>query len=937
MKNLFKNLMLVAVAAMGFTACEQVIDDVNATNETFTVNIVGEFADDTRSGFDGKNDAGTGYKSAWDGSETAVFSLDEADLVDATNTYPGGNKASFAPKFTADNGTTIYAFSPKGVYDKSDASKCEGGVTGIKADYHDVYVVVPAVQTPRQNSVDPAAHILAGKADFAANVNMTFNHVVAYGKMQIKNFTGTIDKVEITASKPLAGTGCYYYYAGENEGELTNATGNTITLISTNVDDDDKVFWFGCAPADLSSGTLKVKIYSGEDTYTKELAIAGENFKFQQGRVASFSVSMEGIEADAKAPVPSTTIEDGNYVIAGYVDGKYYALPNANKTTAGTIAHSEVTVIEGKVSADAAAGYVWTVAAAEGGYTFFNGEHYLVAAETSGAKLKTQTDVVAWALGESGDYGYKFISPKADDRYLSCRINNSYNVFGAYKNYGDDEYFGVYLLPIDGKVKTALVAPEVTATAEGATIIVAWEAVDGAKDYTITINGEVSETITATSKEFTGLEYDTNYIFTVVANPTDTEAYTSSPVATAEARTGVDPNATGMIDVINLEFIGIESYSSYTSWSGKTGISDAVYAGQSHKNGDAIQLRATNPSGIVTTTSGGKVKKVVVEWASNTSNTRTLTIYGKNTAYSSAADLYGDDTKGTKIGTIVKGTSTELEVVGDYEYIGFLANGAMYINEIKIYWESDGLTAQTLSFPQSAYTITEDDSFTAPILTGAQTTVTYTSSDTAVATVDANSGAVTVVGTGTTTITASAIEANGYRAAEASYTLTVNPVGGGDQPGTGAAKFVKVTSAPSDWSGTYLIVYETDKLAFDGSRTTLDATSNTKSVTISNGEIDATDEMKATTFEIAKSGSNYTIKSKSGYYIGQSSNNNGLKSSTSTTYNHTITFNSANEIHLVSGGAYLRYNSASDQLRFRYYKSSSYTNQKAIQLYKLSE
>ena len=785
MKNLFKNLMLVAVAAMGFTACEQVIDDVNATNETFTVNIVGEFADDTRSGFIGSEtvDGKTLYKSAWDGEETVRFAIipdtfadtAKATYVDVENESEG-NRATFAPTFDSNEGT-IHAFSPKGVYVKDDASACKGGFTSdaITLKYNNAYVVVPAEQTPLANSVDPAAHILAGKADFAENVNMTFNHVVAYGKMTIKNFAGAIDKVEVTASESLAGISCKYFY---NEGNLDNANVKTITLNADKV--EGNVFWFGCAPADLSAGTLTVKVYSGEDTYTKELAISGKNFKFQQGRVASFGVDMQGVEADAKAPVPSTTIEDGNYVIAGYVDGKYYALPNANKTSNGTIAHSEVTVIEGKVSADAAAGYVWTVAAAEGGYTFFNGEHYLTAAESTGAKLKTQTDAVAWALGESGDYGYKFISPETSDRYLSCRINDSFNVFGAYKNYGDGEYFGVHLLPIDGKVKTALVAPVVNATAEGTTIIVAWEAVDGAKDYTITINGEVSETITATSKEFTGLKYDTKYIFTVVANPTDTEAYTSSPVATAEARTGVDPNATETIDVINLEFIGIESYSSYTSWSGKTGISDAVYAGQSHKNGDAIQLRATNPSGIVTTTSGGNIKKVVVEWASNTTNTRTLTIYGKNTAYSSPADLYSNATKGESLGTIVMGTSTELVIEGDYAYIGFLANGAMYINEIKIYWESDGLTAQTLSFPESVYTITMGDTFTAPTVSGAKTTVTYTSSNTDVATVNANSGAVKVEGTGTTTITASAIEANGYRAAEASYTLTVNPVGGGD-------------------------------------------------------------------------------------------------------------------------------------------------------------
>ena len=153
----------------------------------------------------------------------------------------------------------------------------------------------------------------------------------------------------------------------------------------------------------------------------------------------------------------------------------------------------------------------------------------------------------------------------------------------------------------------------------------------------------------------------------------------------------------------------------------------------------------------------------------------------------------------------------------------------------------------------------------------------------------------------------------------------------------GSSIFEKVTSAPSDWSGQYLIVYETGKVAFNGALTTLDAVSNTVTVTINNATITVTDNLKKAMFTIAKSGSNYTIKSASGYYIGQSSNANGLKSNKTTTYSHTITLNSDGTVNLVSGGAYLRYNAASDQLRFRYYKSSSYTGQKAITLYQLKE
>ena len=89
--------------------------------------------------------------------------------------------------------------------------------------------------------------------------------------------------------------------------------------------------------------------------------------------------------------------------------------------------------------------------------------------------------------------------------------------------------------------------------------------------------------------------------------------------------------------------------------------------------------------------------------------------------------------------------------------------------------------------------------------------------------------------------------------------------------------YEKVTSAPTDWSGEYLIVYEAGKVAFNGGLTSLDAVGNKISVTIADNKIEANDTTKSAAFTISKSGSNYLVKSKSGYYIGQTSNANGLK------------------------------------------------------------
>ena len=152
----------------------------------------------------------------------------------------------------------------------------------------------------------------------------------------------------------------------------------------------------------------------------------------------------------------------------------------------------------------------------------------------------------------------------------------------------------------------------------------------------------------------------------------------------------------------------------------------------------------------------------------------------------------------------------------------------------------------------------------------------------------------------------------------------------------GEEYYALVTSTDEIENGEYLIVYTDGSLAFNGSLETLDAVGNTIDVTIEDDKIECSDEVDAATFTIASVDNGYSIQSKSGMYIGQTSDANGLNTSSTTAYTNAITI-SENNADIISGGAYLRYNSASNQNRFRYYKSASYTNQKAIQLYKKVE
>ncbi len=164
--------------------------------------------------------------------------------------------------------------------------------------------------------------------------------------------------------------------------------------------------------------------------------------------------------------------------------------------------------------------------------------------------------------------------------------------------------------------------------------------------------------------------------------------------------------------------------------------------------------------------------------------------------------------------------------------------------------------------------------------------------------------------------------------------------------------YVKVTEAPEDWSGTYLIVceegnteYNAEQVVFDGSLTGLDVAATNyvtahKPVTITNDTI--TGDYLGSTFEIAildnsqeKENWTYTICSASGYYIGRSSGSgNSLQSNKTTKYANTISLFNNSIVIASSQGPVLQYNNAKNEQRFRYYANAT---QQPIQLYRLVE
>lgn len=248
------------------------------------------------------------------------------------------------------------------------------------------------------------------------------------------------------------------------------------------------------------------------------------------------------------------------------------------------------------------------------------------------------------------------------------------------------------------------ITPSLTVTPTSLT----WEAdATEAQQITVTANGEWSHSesgmdwatvsgsgnvITVTPKAANSNEAANEGTITISMAGVDNVVVNCSQAGATQSGGGEGGGeVAGATDYIDRPFTGV-SGTSYTEWSGKTGASGAVYAGQSAGGNDAVQLRSNNNnSGIIVTKSAGKVSKVIVTWNSNTADGRTLDIYGKNTAYSAATDLYATDTRGTKLGSIVYGTSTELAIEGDYAFIGLRSNnGAMYLTQIQIVWGDGG-------------------------------------------------------------------------------------------------------------------------------------------------------------------------------------------------------------------------------------------------------
>lgn len=209
------------------------------------------------------------------------------------------------------------------------------------------------------------------------------------------------------------------------------------------------------------------------------------------------------------------------------------------------------------------------------------------------------------------------------------------------------------------------------------------------------------------------------------------------------------------------------STNSYNKFATKTLSSGASYDGiacvGTGKNQKGIQIKLKTDkgyTGIITSASGGTIKSITINF--NSSNTQSLEIYGKNTAYTTTKDLFGS-AAGELIQNVPNSkTAVTITPNKAYKFIGFKSNnGTNYIDKITIVWEKAATTpATTTTFGTNSdktFTFTNGklEGFTTPTATATKSDdktdlsnlIEYTSSDADIVTVDSKTGELTFTNT----------------------------------------------------------------------------------------------------------------------------------------------------------------------------------------------
>ena len=566
---------LAAIATL-FTSCvksegEQILVEKNTT-------IAVEVAPESRTYTDGTNI----YWAETGEQLSIIYFADESTSRRQSATHTDytlvDNRAQFTADFTTTDGATKYTFGAFYPY-------------AYKSTTSSISLYTLNEQTPTENSYDPKGDILVSKEPTVVygtpdKVQFTFARLVAFAKMTLKGINAGEKIEKIVFSSPMKPAGAVTVKVHE-AGTLDNAQWynnyEDITLnMGNRVATGEDTVWFTTVPTDLSGSSFKVTVVTDKNNYVKEVDLTGKTLNFERANVAQFTVKDLAIQEKPKAYKLLTDIAElnaGDKVIITNKKGESSTVRVMMKTmydSSKIKLSSDYTTITSNIEiAETALPENTAVFTVEDGATAGT---FAFKAEGVGY-LNGGYDDAAWSsflnysstLEAGASWTVELISNGA--KMSSCYNGSSTRFLNNYDNYkmnyanSRSTSYHYYIFYIDGEaqgepeqpgqpVVTPLATPVVSATASANSVIVAWDAVAGAKDYTVTC-GTATQTVTASPATFTDLDFATEYTVSVVANPADATLNTASEAGVATVTTeAAQGGAEGLIVALTLPVEG---------------------------------------------------------------------------------------------------------------------------------------------------------------------------------------------------------------------------------------------------------------------------------------------------------------------------------------------------------------------------------------------
>lgn len=639
---------------------------------------------------------------------------------------------------------------------------------------------------------DEDADILVSKAvsafDGENGVLLQFKREVAIAKMTLKGLDPgeVVNMVTVSSTSDIAGSYGVKGWASpaETSLEISSALymGETDGYSIVANEAGEAVVWFTCIPQTDATLTVKVEAADG-DTYTKKFS---KPITLTIGDVKGFGVAMTKLVDPHKNDNGWFLVKDARFLAAG--DVIRIGCASAGKVAGalnGQILSSESATYENEQMVSVSSAEDYTLGGTEGAWTLssLTGKLGATAVKKLSEDEEASGYVGTWTISIDNE-GAATIAPNAE-KFGRILCNNAAGT-ERFTTYTSDVQSNMLLPGIYKKYGTPTEAK---------------------KDQTISFNP-------TSYKATIGAE---NTYPTLTAQSTGAKTWSSSKtdVATINESTGEISLVAAGTTTISVTVAGDDTYNEGTG-SYELTVEDApvvstatwslVTDASTLAEGDVVVIVAANEAYAMSTTqnSNNRGQQAITKKNDNTvtiddkvqqltlgAGTKTGTfslsigdgyLYAASSSENYLRTKTALDDNGSWTITIADNVAT-IKANGTYtrNWLRYNSSNSIFScyasgqGDVQIYRMNDTRASQSISYSAETGSI---DKYTSvkdiPTLdvSGVKTTVSYTSSDATVATVS-ETGEITPLKAGTTTITAIAAASDEYRSAKASFVLTV--------------------------------------------------------------------------------------------------------------------------------------------------------------------